>query len=188
MTVTDAEDLVLVGRVARAHGNRGQVIVNPETDFAEERFRAGEVMLVGPDATPRAIRDVRFQQGRPIVTLDGIETMNEADALAGAELKMPARAPETLPAGTYHHYDLVGCDVRDAAGDLVGRVRAVEGTREMSRLVVDGTAAEVLIPLVEEICVSIDITARTIVVDPPEGLLDLNAPSKAPPPDAERRG
>ena len=47
------DDLVLVGRVARAHGNKGQVIVNPDTDFLDERFRAGAVLLVGPDGTER---------------------------------------------------------------------------------------------------------------------------------------
>ena len=75
-------DLILIGRVARAHGNKGQVIVNLETDFPEERFRNGETLLVGPAAEPRQILDVRFHQGRPIVTLDGIETMNDAEALS----------------------------------------------------------------------------------------------------------
>ena len=81
---------LLVGRVARAHGNRGQVIVNPDTDFPDERFRIGAVVLVGPSATARTIRAVRFHQGRPIIALEGIETMNDAEALAGAELKVPA--------------------------------------------------------------------------------------------------
>src|ERR687892_686417 len=105
-------DLVLVGRVARAHGNKGQVIVNPDTDFAEERFKIGEVLLVGPDASPRAIRAVRFHQGRPVVALEGIDTMDDAEALAGAELKVPASDSGALPEGTFYHYDLIGCDVR----------------------------------------------------------------------------
>ena len=84
------DDLVLVGRVARAHGNRGQVIVNLDTDFPDERFRAGAVVMVGRGS--RAIREVRFHQGRPIIALEGIETMTEAEALAGAELKVPAAA------------------------------------------------------------------------------------------------
>ena len=62
-------DLVLVGRVARAHGNKGQVIVNPDTDFPDERFRVGAVLLVGEPATPRTIRDMRVHQGRPIIAL-----------------------------------------------------------------------------------------------------------------------
>jgi 16S rRNA processing protein RimM len=167
-------DLILIGRVARAHGNKGHVIVNPDTDFAEQRFRAGEVVLVGPDARARRIREVRFHQGRPIVALEGIETMNDAEDLAGAELKVPAAGLEGLPEGTFYHHDLIGCEVRDTADREVGRVTAVEGTMELSRLVVEGARGELLIPLVAAICTSIDVAARRIIVDPPEGLLELN--------------
>ena len=167
-------DLVLVGRVARAHGNKGQVIVNLDTDFPGERFRAGETLLVGDTATPRRIRDVRFHQGRPIIGLDGVETMNDAEALAGAELKVPASPAGALPEGTFFHYDLIGCDVVDGTGATIGPVTAVEGTMEMSRLVVAGTRGEVLIPLVAEMCPVIDVAGRRIVANLPEGLLGLN--------------
>jgi 16S rRNA processing protein RimM len=168
------QNLVLVGRVARAHGNKGQVIVNPETDFPDERFRVGATLLVGDAATPRRIRGVRFQKGRPIVALEGIDSMNDAEALAGADLKVPAPDAGSLPEGTFFHYDLIGCDVVDAAGRSIGAVTAVEGTMEMSRLVVAGARGEVLIPLVAAICTDIDIARRRIVADPPEGLLDVN--------------
>ena len=169
------DDLVLIGRVARAHGNKGQIIVNLDTDFPDQRFRVGEVVLVGAAATPRTIRAVRFHQGRPVIALEGIETMNEAETLAGAELKQRAAAADSLPEGTFFHYDLVGCEVVDGAGTPVGPVTAVEGTMEMSRLVVDGPHGEVLIPLVADICVSIDVAARRIVAHLPDGLVDVNA-------------
>jgi 16S rRNA processing protein RimM len=167
-------DLVLVGRVARAHGNKGQVIVNPETDFPEERFRVGGTLLVGEGATPRRIREARFQRGRPIIALDGIETMNDAEQLAGAELKVMQAAAVSLPADTFFHYDLIGCTVIDRQGQPIGPVTAVEGTMEMSRLVVAGARGDVLIPLVAAICTEIDIARRRIVADLPEGLLELN--------------
>ena len=168
------DDILLVGRVARAHGNRGQVIVNLETDFPGERFRAGEVLLVGPERSPREIREVRFHQGRPVIALSGVETMNDAEALAGAELSIPAASVAPLPAGTFYRHDLVGCEVRDSGGRTIGRVTAVEGTMERSHLVVAGARGEVLIPLVESICTHVDPPARLIVVDPPEGLVELN--------------
>ena len=122
------DDLLLVGRVARAHGNRGQVIVNLETDFPEERFKAGEELLVGPAAEAREITEVRFHQGRPVIALRGIETINDAEALAGAELKVRASTVPSLPAGTFYRHDLVGCEVRETNGNVVGRVTAVEGS------------------------------------------------------------
>ena len=168
------DDHLLVGRVARAHGNRGQVIVNLETDFPEERFKAGEELLVGPAAEAREITEVRFHQGRPVIALRGIETMNDAEALAGAELKVRASTVPSLPAGTFYRHDLVGCEVRETNGNVVGRVTAVEGSLERSRLVVVGNRGEVLIPLVAGICLSIDTAAQRIVVNPPEGLIELN--------------
>jgi 16S rRNA processing protein RimM len=172
------DELILVGRVARPHGIRGQVIVNPDTDFLDDRFRAGQVLRVGPaDRTvEREIAAVRFHQGRPIVSFAGIETMDEAEALAGAELWMPQSALAPLPEGTFYRHDLVGCEVRDTADALVGCVTAVEGTLERSYLVVDG---EVMIPLVEHICLRIDMSARQVVVSPPEGLIELYRPGKS---------
>ena len=73
--IMNSDDLVLVGRVARAHGIRGQVIVNPETDFLQDRFKSGQMLLVGPAEQPieRRIEDVRFHQGRPILAFGGVE-------------------------------------------------------------------------------------------------------------------
>jgi 16S rRNA processing protein RimM len=168
------EDLLLVGRIARAHGNKGQVIVNSESDFADERFREGVTLLVGPEQKARKITSARFHQGRPVIAFEGIESMDEADALANAELRMPLSEMGTLPAHTYYRHDLVGCQVEDTDGRLIGNVTAVEGPMEASRLVIAAPHGEVLIPLVAEICVDVDTAMKLIRVAAPEGLLELN--------------
>jgi 16S rRNA processing protein RimM len=169
------DGLLLVGRVARAHGIRGHVIVNPETDFMEERFRIGQRLLVGAADRPREyeIEDVRFQQGRPVVRFTGVCTMNEAETMAGSELWLREAELQPLPAGTFYRHELVGCEVRNTNGEALGRVTAVEGSLDRSYLVVD---EHVMIPLVADICVAIDIANRRVTVDPPEGLIDLNRP------------
>jgi 16S rRNA processing protein RimM len=177
-----ATDDFVVGRVARPHGIRGHVIVNPETDFLEQRFRVGEVLLVArPGAEPvsRRILSVRFHQGRPILELEGIASMSEAEILAGSELRFPAAAVGRLPEGTFHHHELIGCEVRDRSDRLLGRVSSVEGPMERSRLVVQGERGEIQIPMTANFCISIDPAASRIVVDPPEGLLDLNVTSRS---------
>jgi 16S rRNA processing protein RimM len=168
-----SDDLLLVGRIARAHGIRGHVIVNPETDFMEDRFRVGRTLKVGPAGRTREheILEVRFQQGRPIVRFDGIVTMNDAEALAGAELWLAASSVEPLPDRTFYRHDLVGCEVRDVHGSVLGRVTDVEGSIDRSYLVVDD---HLMIPMVDGICVTVDIAGRRVTVDPPDGLLDLN--------------
>jgi 16S rRNA processing protein RimM len=170
------EDYALVGRVARAHGIRGQVIVNPETDFLEARFKPGAVLHVQRGGRVEALRvmTMRVHQGRPIVGIEGIETMNDAETLAGLELRIPAEELEPLPAGVFYRHDLVGCRVETVGGEAVGEVSKVEGEMSTSRLVVQSPTGEVLIPMAETICVMIDTAARRIVVDPPPGLLDVN--------------
>ena len=170
------DDYALVGRVARAHGNRGQVIVNPETDFLEERFRAGNVVHVTRGGRVEALRiaEVRFHKGRPVIRFEGVETMNDAEAMAGLELRVPAGELEPLPEGVFYRHDLVGCRVETLAGVAVGQVAAVEGDYGASRLVLREAVGEVLIPLAAHICVRVDIAARLIVIDPPEGLIDVN--------------
>ena len=174
------ETMVLVGRVARAHGNRGRVIVNPDSDFVEDRFRPGNTVYVrhGDRVEPLSIRDVRFHQHRPIVAFDEVATMTEAEELASAELRVPMDTLERLPAGVFYHHELTGCRVETVEGAVVGRVSGVEGDGGIYRLVVDNGSAEILVPLVDEICVRIDLAAAAITIDPPEGLLDLNPPPR----------
>lgn len=181
MSTDDWDALVLVGRVARAHGNKGQVIVNPETDFPEERFQAGKTLFTrGSSGAPesRIITASRFHQGRPVLGLEGVTTMDDAEALAGAELRVPETDLVDLPQGSYYHHDLIGCEVKRRDGTVVGAVKAIEGPMAGSTLVVDGRHGEVLIPLASEICVTIDPQKRVIVIEPPEGLVELNEPGR----------
>ena len=168
--------MVVVGRIARAHGNRGQVIVDPATDFPEERFKPGSVVYVRQGGATEAIviDAVRFHRGRPIIGLAGVGDMNAAEALAGSELRVGIDALKKLPAGSFYHHELIGCAIETPRGEVVGQVARVEGTGAGSRLVVQGSDGEILIPMVEGICVEVDPQGRKIVVDPPEGLLDLN--------------
>ena len=137
------DDMVLVGRIARPHGLRGHVFVNPETDFAEARFRPGAVVWMRAADGPRAltVASARMQSGRPVIGFEGLSHVDEVETLRGEQ---------------------------------VGVVSRVEGGAGGSRLIVDGRRGEVLIPLAADICVDVDIAARTIRVDPPEGLLELN--------------
>jgi 16S rRNA processing protein RimM len=176
MTEAEWNECALVGRVARAHGIRGQMIVNPETDFVEERFQVGAELLVRRAGRVERMRvtAMRLHLGRPIIGLDGVVTTNDAEAMAGVELRVPVTELEVLPEGMFYRHDLVGCRVETRDGAVVGEVRLVEGELGASRLVVKAPFGDVLIPLAQAICVVIDTAARRIVIDPPEGLLDVN--------------
>ena len=170
------EEMAVVGRIARAHGIRGQVIVNPETDFPDERFHAGAELLIerGGRIEMLTVTSARFHRERPVIGIAGVETMNDAEALAGQELRVPLERLAALPPDTFYRHDLIGCQVETGDGRSVGLVRDVEGTLTGSRLVVDGQDGEVLIPLVAAICTVVDPAAKRIVIDPPEGLIEVN--------------
>jgi 16S rRNA processing protein RimM len=173
------EEMALVGRIARPHGLRGQVIVNLETDFPEERFQPGAELFIerAGRVEPLTITSVRFHRERPIVGLSGADTVEDAETLAGYELRVPVEQLTALPPGTYYRHDLIGCRVETTTGAAIGVVSDVEGTMGGSRLVVDHGGSEVLIPLAAEICPEIDPAGKRIVIDPPDGLLDVNVRS-----------
>lgn len=150
--------------------------MNPESDFVEERFVEGGVLYAwrNAQAVPLTIQAVRFQRGRPVVTFVAVDSIDEAEWLTGQDLRVPVEALHRLPAGRFYRHDLVGCDVWTTSGAGLGAVVEVEGPAEASRLVVRIGEREVLVPLADEICVDIDTVRRRIVVEPPEGLLDLN--------------
>src|SRR5262245_82371 len=170
------DDAIPVGVVARSQGNRGEVILNAETDFPEERFRAGaclETRLNTGQRSQLVVASMRMHLGRPVVRFEGCASISDAEALAGLELRIAPEDAESLPEGEYYYRDLIGCEVVTNDGVAIGRVSGVEGERRANRLVVTGRNGEVLIPLADEIC-RVDVNERRIIVTPPDGLLELN--------------
>ncbi len=173
-------EMVLVGRVARPHGLKGEVVVHPETDFVEQRFRPGQRLWAGTPASRRAltIRAARVHGGRVLVAFEGFPRIEEAEGLVGLELRVPERDVMPLAPGVVYQHQLVGCQVDAVDGPVIGRVVRVEDGGAV-RLVVATDVGEVLVPFAADICVEVNVAERRIRVVLPEGLLELNAP--APP-------
>ncbi len=172
--------MAMVGRIARTHGLRGHVIVNPETDFAETRFKVGSTLWTRSAQGERqlTITECRFQQRRPVVAFEGLAGIDEVEPLIGQELRVPEDTLQALEPGQYYEHQLVGCAVETVAGAPVGAVVKVEGGAGGTRLVVDGERGEIQIPFAAAICVDVDGPGKRIRIDPPEGLLELNETTK----------
>ena len=190
------DDLVQVGAIERPHGLRGEVVVKPLTDFGDERFVPGATLTTAlPGRTPDGstvlrIDDVRWHKDRPLVLFEGVESVEAAEALRGQGLWIAASSRPALEPGVFYETDLVGCQVETAEGPggpgtTIGTVQRVDGVPGASVLVIQTAQGEVLVPLAHDICPVIDPAARRIVIDPPVGLLELNAPTT---PRAERHG
>jgi 16S rRNA processing protein RimM len=168
--------MVAVGRVVRPHGLRGQVVVASETDFGEERFQVGAVMYApAGEGEPRrlTVTTSREDRGRWVIGFDAVGSIDEAEAMRDAELRIPAEDRRVLEPGAFYVDDLIGCRVWTMTGADVGTVERVEMATGAPVLVV-GTDDEILVPLADAICRRVDVAAKIVEIDPPDGLLELN--------------
>ncbi len=165
---------VVVGRIGRPHGIRGEVTVETRTDEPEERFAPGAVLSVDAPVQALVVERTRWHSGRLLVTFAGIEDRNAAEGLRGLLLHVERSEDET-PDDPDEYYDstLEGCRVEVADGALVGTVREVVHLPSQDMLVVVADDdREVLVPFVSAIVTRVEVADRLIVIDPPLGLLD----------------
>lgn len=165
---------VVVGRVGRPHGTRGQVSVEVRTDDPEGRLAPGMSVRTDPlTAGPLTIADGRVHSGRLLLQFEGYDDRTSAERLRGVLLLAdvdPTERPED-PDEFFDH-QLVGLDVRTVDGRPVGRLHEVLHLPGQDVLAVrrpDGT--EALVPFVSAMVPSVDVDAGEIVIDPPPGLL-----------------
>ncbi|HEY2308460.1 MAG TPA: ribosome maturation factor RimM [Streptosporangiaceae bacterium] len=173
------EESLVVGRILRPHGLRGELSVEVRTDDPGERFAAGSVLATDPvEAGPLTVTASRWHSGRLLVSFAGIEDRGDAEALRGIWLTIAA-ADISLPQDPdeFHDHHLTGLTVVTVSGDLVGTVTDVLHTGQDLLAVTPppGTSrqAEVLVPFVAAIAVEVDLAGGRLVIDPPPGLLDL---------------
>ena len=168
--------MALVGRIGRPHGIRGHVLITPDTDFVEDRFKIGSVFWIQASAGEESLTlaTVRFNQGRPIVSFEGFESIESIAQLTGLELRIVEEDLSSLKSGEFYHHQLIDSVVETLKGEHIGKVIRVEGSLNASRLVVQGSRDQIQIPLAVDICVEIDPEKKRIRINPPIGLLELN--------------
>jgi 16S rRNA processing protein RimM len=192
---------VLVARILRSRGNKGEVAAELLTDFPERLTKLQEVFVGQADGKmePRhvALKSCWLSQnhrGQAVFHFEGVNSISEAEKYRGLEVLLPFEQRVTLPAGQYFVSDLIGCSVFEnhtsapvvasspcslgEAPSLLGTVRDVqipgEGFPGTPLLEVETSQGDILIPLAIDICTMIDTIARRIDVILPDGLRDLN--------------
>lgn len=168
--------MALVGRIGRPHGIRGHVLITPDTDFVKDRFKIGSVFWIQASTGEESLTlaTVRFNQGRPIVSFEGFESIESIAQLTGSELRIVEEDLSPLESGEFYHHQLIDSVVETLKGEHIGKVIRVEGSLNASRLVVQGSRDQIQIPLAVDICVEIDPEKKRIRINPPIGLLELN--------------
>jgi 16S rRNA processing protein RimM len=175
MNDPDSSELVIIARAVRPRGLKGEIVAELLTDFPERFDDVEELVLVSPagERTIGRLEDYWFQNDRVVLKLAGYDDVETARQLVGFEFAVPEADRVALPSDHYYDWELEGCTVT-VGSQSIGKVQSVIRTGATEILAIaDENGKESLIPLVDSIVVQIDAAAKTIVVDPPEGLLDL---------------
>ncbi|BBH64358.1 ribosome maturation factor RimM [Actinoplanes sp. OR16] len=188
--------LLVVGQIGKPHGIRGEVSVVVRTDEPEERFTVGSVFITevprdrrvnaGPAGAPAegarfevperlVLEQIRWHQGRGIAVFEGIHDRNVAEAMRGVYLQVDSAdvAPPEDPE-EFHDHQLIGLRVESVDGSALGTVQRIDHAPSSDLIVLakagGGTA---LIPFVTAMVPTVDLDGGRVIVDLPEGLLDL---------------
>jgi 16S rRNA processing protein RimM len=167
-----------VGEVLRPWGLQGEVRVKPLTDHPKERFRAlSECVLWEPMPDRREtcrIASCRFEGQTVLVRMEGVTSPEDARRFTGRLLAVALEDVLPAPEGHFYAWEMAGAAVETRDGRRVGEFVRVEGSEGQPLWVVaaDG-GREHLVPAVPEIVVEVNVAERRIVIDPPEGLLEL---------------
>jgi 16S rRNA processing protein RimM len=173
-----SEDWVAIGRLWRARGNRGELLgeLDSSDPGREEKLKEVALEVDGRRQVMR-VEETWRHDGRPVFKFAGIDSISDAEKWEGAELLVPASEVEPPEDGAFSHADLVGCKVISGAGagavTEVGVVTEVEdyGGAPLLKLAAAG-GREILVPFARSICKEIDVAAKIIRVELPEGLLE----------------
>lgn len=171
-----AEEFILLGKVAKAHGLRGEVKIFTYSGHPENIVSYHELVLVDRDGNlsdPLAVEKSRVQGKMAVVQLETIHSRNGAEAIEGRGVLLPkSLLPETGD-GEYYWHHCQGKLVVGTDSQVIGRVKALFNNGAQDVLIVEGQLDEILIPMTREIVIEED--EEKLIVDPPPGLLELNS-------------
>lgn len=183
MTTPTPRDLpatVVVGRIGRPHGVRGEVFVELLSDVPDRLAPGSEFFVAAPAGAPAPLEILTVVASRPhrgglLVFFAGVDDRESVDALRGAELSVARGRVPPAPAGTYYHFELLGCRCRDRRDGDLGEVVDVVDDGGGLLLVVDDGERRVPVPFVERFLRAVDVAAGTIEVELPPGLVEICA-------------
>ena len=170
---------VIVGRIGRPHGIRGEVVIGVRTDEPDLRFTVGTTLGSGPTSDgdnpsgQLTVASARWHSGQLLVAFAGITDRTAAGELTGSWLSVDSsQLPATGDPDEFRDHELIGLSVRTSAGEAVGVVTDVLHYGQDLLVVRPPDGREHLVPFVKAIVPEVDVAAGTIIIDPPPGLLD----------------
>ena len=169
-----AEPFVPLGEIVATHGLAGWVRFNPLNPNSDTLSTGLKVYLEIAGARSKYEVETVQQHGKQwLIKLQGVDHIDRARMCVGATLLVEDSALAALKDGEYYHYQVIGFAVVDTAGKTIGKLVRILSTAAGELYVVEDSSGEHLIPAVKDIVAKVDFIEKKIVIDPPEGLLDL---------------
>ena len=167
--------MVTIGRITAAQGKSGELRLRLADHRLGETLTASKV-YIGKNNKLREykVASLTSRQGLVLIKLEGVDNLSRAEELKGLDMLVPEERLMPLDEDSYYTHQLVGCAVLTREGVKVGSVSDVLEAGANDILVADRGGREILIPFHRSICVEIDTGKKEIIIDPPDGLLDLN--------------
>lgn len=170
----DLQELVPLGKVLKVHGIRGKVKVAPFGETLEQLERGRTVYFRDPEQRwrPLVIEKVQRQPKSLIISFRGVWNRDQAEVLRGKKIYLPVSQLPELEEGEYYYYQLIGLQVIDVHGEVLGKLTEIISTGSNDVYVVKKRDTEVLIPALESVIKEVNLHEKKMVVDIPEGLMD----------------
>lgn len=167
--------MVTLGRITATQGKNGELKLRLADDHLLDLLKT-PIVYIGKNNkfTDFRVESLAARRGVVVIKLAGVNDLSRAEDLKGLEVQVPEESLKTLERDSYYAHQLVGCSVLDRERTRIGSVTDVMETGGGILLVLDREGREVLIPFHRSICLDIDPGKKEIIVDPPEGLLELN--------------
>ncbi len=178
-------DFITVALIRKTQGRHGEVAAEILTDFPEKFSERKRLFALKQSASATPRRELHVEDAWPhknfiVLKFTGIDSITEAETLIGYELQIPANERSQPETGAFYISDLVGCNVFDLASGTprqIGEVADVQfGSGEAPNLLVNDGTREHLIPFAERYIKKLDVSAKRLEMQLPDGLLDLDAP------------
>lgn len=166
-----------VGTIVNTHGIRGEVRVISKTDFADERYKVGNVLYVfmkgAPEPIEVKVKSHRVHKSFDLLSFEGYDNINDVEKFKGSVLKVPESQLGPLGEGEYYFHEIIGCAVVTENGETIGVVKEIltPGANDVWVVKQKG-GKDVLIPYIADVVTAVDVNEKRITIRPMEGLLE----------------
>lgn len=164
-------EFITIGKILRTWGLDGKLQIAVETDFPERFSPSSKVFI---ERNPMTIESVNWHRGKAIVKLNAVNSLEDAEKLAGQLMEIHHNQLHSLPEGEYYQFQLIGLEVRTTQGQLLGNITDILGAPGNDNYVVAGAKGDILIPAIGDVVKSIDLDKGQMLIEPIDGLLNLN--------------